>query len=240
MKVLIAITLFALSLEIGCSKNKIVEPVYLDGQSLHTLVLKAANDYKPANDSLSGLFDLGMIENNLYSSIKIDSFYSGTKKYFTLVIEYPNPLFNRFAIYDTLSNCYLIDKSLNGKLTLEVLGIRDFSFIKMLEEYALHDSLLLKRLSFYSKISDSISLVYRSFAELKTNKLQINQTITLITPDSLKTQFTLPKKYKSKFTGDTFFFDTQNKKFVSRRTAFDSLVYKEISTFMFEIQKTNI
>lgn len=225
---------------ISCTENKIEIPRKLDGVELYNLVIKAANGNKVANDSLSGLINFDSKYKNQFNSLDLDSFYLQNVKYFSVLMEYPNPIFNYFAIYDELTNCYLIDKSLNGKLTFEMLNFSELSFLKVTEQFISKDTLQLVRLSLYQKFDESFKLVYRSFAKLSTPKYQFNQTIISITSDTIKTKILVPKKFKLKFDEDVFIFDSANQIFKSNQSLFDSLVYKVVSEFDINIQKPTL
>jgi hypothetical protein len=230
-----------LSTMFGCYNNEIVEePKVLDGNGLQALVLSSVNGDKKANDSLSGLVDFEMGKNISYNYLQVDSFYLDSAKYFSVLLEYPNPIYNRFAVYDNSANCFLIDKSLNGNLSFEIIELQDFKFIKIIEKFISKDTLSVSKLSFYRKIDNSINLVYRSFAELKTLKNQFYQTVNFISQDSIKTQIQVPKKYKLNVKEDVFVFDSIEKKYRSNQSLFDSLVYREIADFNVEVQKPQI
>jgi hypothetical protein len=224
----------------SCSESKIVEPKILTSNSLQELVINASNGDKKANDSLSILMELQMGENNLYNSLKVDSFYLDSIKYFSVLIEYPNPIYNRLAIYDITTNCYLIDKSLNGKLTFEIINVQNLKLLKVIERFISKDTLSISRLSLYKKIDDTFNLVYRNFAELKTLKNHFYQTINFISKDTIKTQILAQKKYKMDAQDDIFVFNRMGKVYRSNQSLFDSLVIKEITNFDFETKKPQI
>lgn len=216
----------------ACNETKIAEPKrVLTAKDLQSLVPQAVEGSYKANDSLSGLFDLTLSGHKDYLSLRIDSFYIDDVKYFYVLIDYGNPILNRFAIYDVGTNCYLIDKSLTGKLSFEILHHQDFKFIKIVEEFMSKDTLQIARLSLYEKFDDTFNLVYRSFVQLKTPKYTFNQTISSISLDTIKTQFIIPKKYRARFVGDAFVFNSQKKMYLSSESLFDSLCFKEISEF---------
>jgi hypothetical protein len=241
MKQVYLVVLLTLSTIFGCFNNEIVEePKVLDGNGLQTLILNSINGDKKANDSLSGLVDFEMDENISYNYLKVDSFHLDSIKYFSVLLEYPNPIYNRFAVYDSLANCFLIDKSLNGSLSFEVIKLQDLKLLKVIEKFISKDTLSVARLSFYRKIENSINLVYRSFAELKTLKNHFSQTINFISLDTIKTQILVPKKYKLSVKEDIFVFDSIEKKYRSNQSLFDSLVYREIADFNVEVQKPQI
>lgn len=241
MKRVYLVVLLMLSTMFGCYNNEIVEePKVLDGNGLQALVLSSVNGDKKANDSLSGLVDFEMGKNISYNYLQVDSFYLDSAKYFSVLLEYPNPIYNRFAVYDNSANCFLIDKSLNGNLSFEIIELQDLKFIKIIEKFISKDTLSVSKLSFYRKIDNSINLVYRSFAELKTLKDQFYQTVNFISQDSIKTQIQVPKKYKLNVKEDVFVFDSIEKKYRSNQSLFDSLVYREIADFNVEVQKPQI
>lgn len=241
MKRVYLVVLLMLSTMFGCYNNEIVEePKVLDGNGLQALVLSSVNGDKKANDSLSGLVDFEMGKNISYNYLQVDSFYLDSAKYFSVLLEYPNPIYNRFAVYDNSANCFLIDKSLNGNLSFEIIELQDLKFIKIIEKFISKDTLSVSKLSFYRKIDNSINLVYRSFAELKTLKNQFYQTVNFISQDSIKTQIQVPKKYKLNVKEDVFVFDSIEKKYRSNQSLFDSLVYREIADFNVEVQKPQI
>ena len=93
MKQVNLVVLLTLVTIFGCFNNKIVEePKVLSGTGLQALILSAMNGDKKANDSLSGLVDLGTAENINYNNLEVDSFHLDNIKYFSVLFEYPNPI----------------------------------------------------------------------------------------------------------------------------------------------------
>src|SRR3970282_2932715 len=87
---------------------------------IKALVIKALNSDTAANDKLGNLFDYALPPNkNKYNSIIADSLIAGKKVYFFVLLENQEPLYNRFAVYDSLLTPLLIDKSLNGNFYFE-------------------------------------------------------------------------------------------------------------------------
>lgn len=222
----------------GCTETKnILPPKPLTANDLSSLVLKAINGDRKANDSLSGLVDTKLQESETYTSISVDSFSVDTMRYFYVLVEYPNPLLNRLAFYDEKTNCYLIDKSLNGNLVIDVLPIQNTKLVKVVEHFIVKDTLEVNRLSLYRPVDSSIKLVYRSFAELKTPKHTLLQTITSLSDDTIKTQITVPKKIKIDSNEDLFFYDRSSNEYKSIFYIFDTLVRQTISDFEIEVKK---
>lgn len=221
---------FLVLLFVDCSEfNKSEKQIDLTGNALESLVSAAANGNKIANDSLSGLIDLSMPENYLYNQPNIDSFHLDSVKYFSVSIIHPNSAYNRFAVYDEESNCYLIDKSLNGKFSFKLFEIDNTKFLKIVENFTSLDSIRVVRLSLYRKIEDSFNLVFRNYAEVKTKENVYNQVITSITLDTIKTKLFIPKNNKVKSYKDYFVYSQSLKDYQSELSLFDSLIYKEIT-----------
>ncbi|NWF90089.1 MAG: hypothetical protein HXY50_11590 [Ignavibacteriaceae bacterium] len=205
---LIAATLFMFS---GCVEQKKEDPVSLTRSSLDSLVKDAISGISKANDSLSQITDLNLPENSLYNFVQVDSFYLDSIKYFSVILQHPKSIYNRFAIYNEEGDCFLIDKSLNGKISLERFIVNGITFLKIIESFIAQDSVRLVRLSLYKKIEETFNLVYRNFSELKTAKDVFNQTIISITLDTIKTRLQVPKNYKLKSNTDYFVFSQNSK-----------------------------
>ena len=230
MKKIIFIYLI-LIIQTGCFENEVPPPKALTGNDLKDLVIDCTHGSKQANDSLSGLIDLTLGDNIKYNSLFVDSIYLDSNKYFIVLLEYPDPVYNRFAIFDTLTNCYLIDKSLNGFLSFAVVVLNNTKILKMVERFAAKEKLALTRLSFYKKYQDNFVLIYRSFAELKTPRRQFYQTIYSISDDTIKTKISLPRRYKFDADEDVFVFNDVRGVYLSEKSSFDSLVVREIVNF---------
>ena len=214
----------------GCSElDRSKQPIKLTGNALNSLVSAAAAGNKIANDSLSGLIDLSMPDNYHYNQPNVDSFYLDSVKYFSVIINHPNSVYNRFAVYDEGSNCYLIDKSLNGKFLFELIEIDSIKFLKIVENFIALDSIRAVRLSLYRKINDSFNLVLRNYAEVKTIKNVYNQVVTSIALDTIKTRLFFSENNKV-ISREVFFVYRHNlKAFRSESSLFDSLVFKEVT-----------
>lgn len=215
----------------GCMNKEIAPPKVLTGNGLKNLVIDCTFGSNAANDSLSGLIDLSQTDNLNYNFLKIDSIDIDSNKYFIVLIEYPNSIYNRLAVYDTLANCYLIDKSLNGFLFYEILDINKSNFIKLVERFTVKNDLVLSRLSLYKKIQNNFILVYRSYAELRTPSKQFYQTIDYFSEDTIKTKIVFPKRYKFESDEDVYVFNNFRHAYLSEQSNFDSLVTREVSKF---------
>ncbi|MGB8316826.1 MAG: hypothetical protein WCE54_01785, partial [Ignavibacteriaceae bacterium] len=83
----------------GCEqKSKIRHPA--DIHDIEKTIQRAKNGIISANDTISTLLGLSLHANNNYNKLKVDSLVLSSGKYFTILLEYPNPVNNKFGIYD--------------------------------------------------------------------------------------------------------------------------------------------
>lgn len=227
--ILILVSIFFL---FGCnpSKNNYNKGI-LTTDSLTSLVEKAISGDVNSNNVLSGLIDSTFLIDDNYIIFKVDSFTTDSTIFYYVLLEHTNPFHNRLAFYDEKANCYLIDKSLMGKLSVDTFTIGKLNFIKVIEIFLSKDSLLLKRLSLYRFTNEEIRLVYRSFAELQTPVEIFNQTITTITEDSIETKLILPRRIKTALNKDYFYFNKIENRYLSSSSYFDNLILNELNNF---------
>lgn len=167
--------------------------------------------------------------------IEIDTVILNGKKFYTILAEYPNPLYNRFAILDSNSNILLIDKSLNGYLIENILRMKQVQFIQIEENFISKDSLNLKRISLYSVINPGYAaLVLRTYTELKGPKITYYQKLTQFTPEEILTKISSTVQSKSELidSSDKFLFDAEANKYFSSGSKFDSFVITFVANFI--------
>ena len=126
--ILFIITLFVLS---GCSKKEKPVEEKLDGNILRTLVSEAINGIYSANQQLSDLIDYSLPIDSDYNSLIIDSLKLNNKTFYYVLLEFPDPEYNRFAVYDSSFSPQLLDKSLNGNIYQEKIKVGNKDFIKI-------------------------------------------------------------------------------------------------------------
>ncbi len=226
MKTIFINAIIILSILTGCGrKPKQVKPVEFDSGSIKQLVLKAVNGDSSVNAKLHHLVDLTLPINNQFNQFIIDSLVtnSGIKLY-TVLLSYPNPLYNRLAIYNNRLKLYLIDKSLNGYLAGNFMKVDDKNFLKLNEQFFTKDILKLERISLYQISGTSANLVFRAFTKLEEPKITYTQTVEEITGDRIKTTLKSSKFSKLKNKADIFEYDKSLKKYVSK----DEIFYKSI------------
>lgn len=152
------------------------------------------------------------------------------KTFFTLILEYPNPVYNRFAIYDSALQLILMDKSLNGRIGMKTIDINDQHFIQVEESYISKDVLNLERVSLYST-DPTACLCFRTFTKLKTPKNEFFQTIADISSDTIKTNITSSKRSPIRNKPDIFIYNVNQKKYISTDQIFYNFIKVELEKF---------
>jgi len=183
--------------------------------TIQSLIFKATDGDSLSNDSLSGIFSSKYPPPGKWNSLSIDSIYtSDGKKFFSVLVEYANPVYNLFCIYDSLLNLHLVDRSLNGYLKMNK-SENNLTSVTVVEMFDSKDSIKLKRTSVYSYIEERFALVFRSFTEMRLRDLYINQEISSLTQRVLRTKIKSSKGISLKNYEDTFLFDTGSKTYKS-------------------------
>lgn len=225
----------------GCAKtNKEKVKPSLNEQSLKEIALNAINGKKNYNDSLSGLIDYSLPLNSEYNDIQTQKIITPLDKtFFSLLIEYPNPVYNRFAIYDSALHLILMDKSLNGNLWMRTFNAGNKQFIEINESYLSKDVLEINRVSLYTADS-TISPGFRTYTHLTTPTNEYFQKITDITPDKITTKLTSVKRSPISDKPETFIYDSAQRKYISPVQTFDNFVRKQVSSFKNKGEKPEI
>lgn len=231
--VILAITAISFS---GCSDKS--EEV--DDADLRKLIIEAIAGDNDANVNLKGLLSTKHIGKSDYNQLTINTFTDKDKKYLTVLLEYFDPTLNLFAIYDSDLNFYIIDKSLNGYLSVEWAEMGDRNFVFLQERFLTKDVLTVDRLSIYEIFENSASLIYRSLS-----RLAIDNDISYQTIESITKNFILTKVGGIKDSGinnqlDTFYFNSGSKKYLSKFNLFNNYVKQEINEFAWITTKPQI
>ena len=240
-KKILAAAIIALSVS-GCAlfnRSNINIPNY-NSQLIKELILKAVNGDTSANYLLGNLVNLNLPLMNNYNTLSVDSMTAGGKKYYLALISFPNPAYNRFAVYDSVLNLYLVDKSLNGYITDTVITINRKKFIKVSEDYLTKDILILNRLSLYQVNDTSAGLIFRTFTKLIEPKAEYDQIITGFSDDRIVTS--LSNKINSPISGksDVFIYNYSKLKYISPNNIFDKFVEAQINGFKHKVEKPEI
>jgi len=227
----IPVVFFSLVSFTGCKSKSEVK--LFNPTSMQQLVAQAAKGSKVANDSLSGLFDLNLPGQSIINKIEIDSIKTGSgKTFYGVLAEFPNPFFNRFAVYDSSLQCYFIDKSLNGYLSLSSLHSEKRKYFQVSEQFNAKDILSLKRKSLYLIDKDSMNLALRIFTQFYSPTDRLSQTVETFDDNFIQTEIVSEKGIAPRQTWDTFTFSEQLRKFISQSNYFDSLTIDLTSQFI--------
>ncbi|MCH7827153.1 MAG: hypothetical protein IIC75_04135 [Bacteroidetes bacterium] len=214
----------------GCFKKSENKNLLLTKKILENTVIRAINGVKTANDSLSNLIDYSLPLNPYYNQLSIDStLYNKNRVLFTLLITYNNPLYNRFAVFNTNLDAELIDKSLNGNIYKEKLYINGNYFLKLTEDFLSKDIFNLTRISLYKVDTNSVNLVFRTFSRLKEKRRIYTQDITEITNDRIKTKLNSSVRSRLRNKSDVFPFSSLTKKYESNSNLFYNYIFNKIS-----------
>jgi hypothetical protein len=235
-KILIPIlTVFALTLY-GCGFGG----KEVDSSELRSLITEAITGDQDAIETLNGLIDSKHVGKNDYNELKVDGFKLNDRQYFSVLLEYPDPKFNLFAIYDSELNFYLLDKSLNGNISVEwaTSGSRLFVFLQ--ERFLTKDILTLDRLSIYEVFDETASLIYRSLSRFAEGNEICYQTVELIGRTSIVTKVSGLKDKAINNQADTFYFNSDTKKYLSKWNLFNKYVKQQIREFSWISTKPEI
>jgi len=175
-----------------------------------------------------------------YNQIFVDELKTGDKTFFSVIIEYPDPRFNLFAIYDDDLNMYLVDRSLNGYLNSkwEENGAKKYVFLQ--EQFLTKDVLSVDRFSIYELGDDTAWLIYRAPSRFVKNNDLAYQRVETITDDFILTKITGLGTKITDIKVDTFYFNPNLKKYLSNNNLFENYVKEEINNFEYETTKPQI
>ena len=196
-----------------------------NGDEIRVLVEKAISGDTLANDSLSGLINLFYPVNKNYNSLNIDSIVtvSGQVLY-TVLLEYPNPIYNKFAVYDENLSAYILDNSLNGNISFSSIFLNGDKYVEIIEHFYSKNHLRLSRISLYKLFPKSIKLVYRAFSKLNEPGNEYYQQIVELSPDRIRTSINSKNNSSMMNKGDIYLWSTARNRYVSH----DSIFYKFI------------
>ena len=211
----------------SCKENVEEKPFVFNGASFLSLVQNSIKGDVNSQNILEGLFTFDT-ELKTFNKILIDSIEINNVIYYTLLLENQNPVYNLFAIVDKDLNLILKDESLNGYLELNFKKSGSRIYAVLNEEFNSKDVVQLNRVSYYSLEQYSSDLVFRQFTKIKTPAKEAEQVVTVISDTAIITSIFYPVSKKSKSEKDVFRFDVALNKYISDKSLFDSLVYREI------------
>ena len=240
-KIVFTITIIGLLFS-GCrllNKPKLRTTNYYSG-SIYKLILKAVNGDTISNKMLGDFADLSLPVMNNYNSLTVDSMINGNNKFFLALISFPNPIYNRFAVYDSALNLYLKDKSLNGYIRDTVIEINGKRYIKLSESFLTQDILTLNRVSFYLVNDTSARLIFRTFTKLIEPKAEYDQKITGFSDDRIITDLSSNADSPISNKSDVFAYNYSKMKYLSPNNIFDNFVKEQIDNFKHKVEHPEI
>ncbi len=208
--------------------------------SISDLIIKAINGDSVSNKMLGNFTDLSLPLMTNYNSLSIDSMINQGKKYYLALISFPNPIYNRFAIYDSALNLYLKDKSLNGYIEDTVITVNGKKFIKVTENFLTKDILTLNRLSLYQVSDTSARLILRIFTELAEPKAKYYQRITDFSDDRIITSLSGNVESPISNKSDVYIYDYSRMEYKSTGNIFDNFINKQIAGYKHKVEQPEI
>ena len=233
--ILFVLTILALTFS-ACSAGE----EKLNSAMLRELIAQAMDGNREANVELKGLVDTDLISRKDFNSLRIDSGLVNNKYYYSVLLEYFDPLLNRFAIYDDQLRLYLIDKSLNGNLSAQWTAKENRNFVFVQERFLTKDVLSIDRLSIYEVYDTTAGLIYKSISKLVKGKNISTQTIENISADFIVTKISGIADSKTINQVDTFYFYAGSKEYLSSNNLFNNFVKQEIDDFIWINTKPQI
>lgn len=230
MKKFVIPFLFILVVISGCSNDGKLKQV--TPGSLKDIVSQAISGDKAANDALQGLIDQSLPANKNYTALAADSFKSNGQRYYYVMLQYANPVYNRFAVYNSKFNLLLLDKSLNGDVAMDYFVKDDITFIKLAESFISKEALSLKRLSLYKVTPDAVKLAFRSYYSLNKPDAFFQQELGTISKDSIVTEISVPEGV-SDVKQDKFIYSPKDERYLSTNNYFDNIIKQQVKDFDF-------
>jgi hypothetical protein len=163
--------------------------------------------------------------------VHIDSTFINKTKYYTLLIEYPNPLYNRFAVYDTSFRLLLLDKSLNGNLSQKFTGNDLMSFVAVTEKFRAKDSIKLERINLYMLRNSTVTKTMSTFISFDDGKSQLTQAIDNIDGTTINTSYSCQPSKLLALSGDSYAVDLSSGKSRSANSELDIKVLQLIDAY---------
>jgi hypothetical protein len=212
----------------------------IDKSVVEKLITDAISGNPDANFKLQGLISENHIGKKDYNQLFIDEIKSGDKTYFSIILEYADPKFNLFAIYDDQLNLYLVDKSLNGYLNSKWIENDSKKFVFLQEQFLTKDVLSVERLSIYEIADKSAQLVYREPSRFVKDNNLAYQRVEKINDDYILTKLTGTGNILGEIKVDTFYFNSSSKKYISKKNLFGNYVDQEINNFIWITTKPQL
>ena len=211
---------------IGCEqKQKIRHPANIP--AIEKTIKRAKDGIISANDTISTLLGLSLHANNNYNKLKVDSLVLPSGKYFTILLEFPNPVNNKLGIYDDTLKTLLLDRSLYGELDEKVITINSNKFIKVDEGFTVKDIYEINRLSLYKIKNDRADLIFRTFTRFKEPGSVYTQKITEFSDSQIVSSINSTNDDFSN-KNDIFEFDKNSNSYISKQNLFTDFIRRQL------------
>lgn len=222
----------------SCNKEIKQNNSVFDGTELKKLVEQSLQKHN-TNNKLSGLFTYVAENYSTYNNIFIDSIQVDKNKFYSILVENQNPIYNLFAIIDKNKKLFLKDESLNGYLNSNWKKAGSKIFAVVDESFRSKDIIQLDRISYYSIDSLGVNLVLRQFTKIKTPQKEADQIIVFVSDTSIHTEI-FDSSATSRPEKDNFRFNVSKNKYLSNKNKFDTLVVNEINGLNIDVQEPQI
>ena len=210
----------------GCEqKQKIRHPANIP--AIEKTIQRAKDGIISANDTISTLLGLSLNANNNYNKLKVDSLVLPSGKYFTILLEFPNPVNNKLGIYDDTLKTLLLDRSLYGELDEKVITINSNKFIKVDEGFTVKDIYEINRLSLYKIKNDRADLIFRTFTRFKEPGSVYTQKITEFSDSQIVSSINSTNDDFSN-KNDIFEFDKNSNSYISKQNLFTDFIRRQL------------
>lgn len=164
MKSFVLVFLISIGFLFFTSCGKSGRSEVFSGTELKNLVISSMEGSRENNELIGKLFDFSIPLMKEYNTLVIDSIIvPPAVRYYYVLIEFPNPLYNRFAVYDSSGAMRLMDKSLNGYLKALKYGDQKNTLLTITERFTSKDIIKLERINFYYFSKDTVSLALKTF-----------------------------------------------------------------------------
>lgn len=229
MKIISIFPALILSLSFLCcnSNSNEVKHYAVNVKNINNIVQKALSGDAASNQVLSYIMDSSFPVKDDYNKIRVDSVISNNQIFYFVLIENPNPAYNRFAVYDQEINLLLMDKSLNGELDFGTLEFDGTLYGRIVESFLSRD-IIIKRLSLYKFEDALVRLAFRTYTYFNSPNLLLTQEIGTFSKDTVITTMTIPKKIKEIASRDTFVYKPDDNMFLSSNNTFTELVFNQL------------
>ena len=227
--------IFLISIFLTFSCMEKVHQNSFDGIRLKSLIEKSLKGDEVSKSKITGLFTFISDDFNTYNKIIIDSIQINKKKYYSVLVENQNPVYNLFGIIDENFKLLLKDESLNGYLELNWKKSGSKIFAVVNESFKSKDIIILNRVSYYSIDSLTSDIVFRQFTKIKTPDIESDQNIVFVSDTTIRTEI-IKSNSTLKKDSDVFRFDVLKNQYISTKNKFDAVVINTVEGLNNEIK----